>query len=601
MWRGGGGGGGGRDGWDKPVSKEYAERVSSEAQSRIRKKLGYAFSPETLQMVASSGLAEGDDIYLGGASSQQLRAKVGTGGRVEFWHSGKLTGAMDWEALSEEQRFVLHVNKAQYAAIEAAKQNRSLPAVHRYDPDQPRDEDGKWADEGGSESDNGGSSGAEGGYERGRIGLSGREAVAAANDAKKEAEESGEYQSVGFRYLPDGEYTPGEPLNNSKVWGEDESGEPVPTDEEQDGVSTFSDWRDMETYTQYSSGYVVLVGGDSASPVRIIEPGEVMISSPTVLLTMMKKTSGGEWVIVPRTRRSTRRRVRQLSPDVRESVRMWARKSKRRGELAPWESAIVPAEVSARVARVYADHGHWAAFSWARAVEPAMDELVADLQAEIGAGLEGMKKRVAAAITAGQAVDYAALQADYVRILAPKISSIVTDAFQRVSAQIGPQFDVGLVHTKALDWAKAHAYERSKYFTEHTHKIIGNAMEKYFEAAKGMGQAELKQLLSDVLDPAFSAARVSQIAVTEVTTAVEAANQEYQEMLTEELGIPFVRTWHYTWSGNRAAAEFPCPICSEMNDKVEQDGGGFTLPNGERVDGPPAHVNCYCFTTLGPK
>ncbi len=106
--------------------------------------------------------------------------------------------------------------------------------------------------------------------------------------------ESNEYELVGWRLI-DGDVNTGDMLENSKIWIGD-----APTKNNADGVSAFSELRDMLKYAQYSSrGFTLaLIGGERG---RIFDDqeviaGEIIIRNATVLATYRRENMDCEWV-----------------------------------------------------------------------------------------------------------------------------------------------------------------------------------------------------------------------------------------------------------------------------------------------------------------
>ena len=89
----------------------------------------------------------------------------------------------------------------------------------------------------------------------------------------------------------------------------------------------------------------------------------------------------------------------------------------------------------------------------------------------------------------------------------------------------------------------------------------------------------------DLLEPAFGKARASMIATTETTRAYSRATTQYQNLLEVD-GIKTVAVW------KTAADDKTCPICRPLNGEPEG------VWEDDFPDGPPAHVNCRCWTNL---
>jgi len=96
-----------------------------------------------------------------------------------------------------------------------------------------------------------------------------------------------------------------------------------------------------------------------------------------------------------------------------------------------------------------------------------------------------------------------------------------------------------------------------------------------------MTEAQLEALIA----PAFGPVRAQMIAVTETTRAYSQASNLYQQLLAET-GFETVRVWRTRHD------ERVCPVCGPLEGVTEN----AWPPNLQ--SGPPAHVNCRCWTVL---
>jgi hypothetical protein len=136
-----------------------------------------------------------------------------------------------------------------------------------------------------------------------------------------------------------------------------------------------------------------------------------------------------------------------------------------------------------------------------------------------------------------------------------------------------------VINSAAMEWAHKYTFELVKGIDRTTRRLISNATRQFMETP-GMTVGQL----TDALAPAFGDVRAAQIAVTEVTRAYSQGTEVYQGML-KEAGIDMARVWNT--SGDEVTCEF---ICVPLDGKTEDLWGEY--------DGPPAHVNCRCWTTL---
>jgi len=81
------------------------------------------------------------------------------------------------------------------------------------------------------------------------------------------------------------------------------------------------------------------------------------------------------------------------------------------------------------------------------------------------------------------------------------------------------------------------------------------------------------------------------IAITETTRAASQATTSYKDYLAQR-GIQMQRVW------NTNADELVCTICTGQVYGVKLNGSTEDQWPAELSEGPPAHVNCRCDTTL---
>jgi hypothetical protein len=208
--------------------------------------------------------------------------------------------------------------------------------------------------------------------------------------------------------------------------------------------------------------------------------------------------------------------------------------------------------------------------------------LAAELARKLGRALSQQEKAVLEAMgfppTQLPAQFYSALGADTTgfvqEVLETNALGVAATLVGRIDISLG-----GEVYKESVRlWAKEHAYELSKYLTENTRQIVGDAVTQYLETP-GMTRAELEELLA----PAFGAQRASMIAVTEVTASITAGTRAAVEE-AEAAGLSVREVWRTQDGG--------CDeICAPLEGTYRGDGWDL---------GPPddSHPQCACWTDL---
>jgi HK97 family phage portal protein len=108
-----------------------------------------------------------------------------------------------------------------------------------------------------------------------------------------------------------------------------------------------------------------------------------------------------------------------------------------------------------------------------------------------------------------------------------------------------------------------------------------------FRTTPGMTIQDIQAAVLPLSDPM----RAKMIAITETTRAASQATTSYKDYLGQR-GIQMQRVW------NTDADELVCAICTGKVYGVDLDGLTEDEWPSELMDGPPAHVNCRCDTTL---
>jgi HK97 family phage portal protein len=220
-----------------------------------------------------------------------------------------------------------------------------------------------------------------------------------------------------------------------------------------------------------------------------------------------------------------------------------------------------------------------------KSVDDEIDADIGKMQRAIKGVLAAFHLRVAAAIAAGETVD--ALLGELRDSLFAAISRQLTDiVYRRILANSLDTivvYEPAVINQRALDWASRYTYDLVTRLTDTTRDTVRQAVER-FVSTPGMAHDDLVALL----EPAFGSVRAEMIATTEVTRAYSMATNEYQQMLSDA-GIAMVKVWN-TNNDDRV-----CPICGPLDGQPEDN-----WPS-DLEDGPPAHVNCRCTTSLKRK
>jgi len=185
------------------------------------------------------------------------------------------------------------------------------------------------------------------------------------------------------------------------------------------------------------------------------------------------------------------------------------------------------------------------------------------------------------AIVAGAAVvALDALAEALQRTVTRHLTRIVYDEVIRLAIETGLSADPAVVSQAALEWAASYGYDLVRGLTDTTRDVISRVIQQAV-STPGMTRADVTALL----EPAFGSVRARMIAITEVTRAYAQATLFYQRLLADH-GLRMTRIWQ------TAHDERVCPICGPLHDKQE------TVWAEQFPDGPPAHVNCRCWTVL---
>ena len=262
-------------------------------------------------------------------------------------------------------------------------------------------------------------------------------------------------------------------------------------------------------------------------------------------------------------------------------LRLWRKKALKRGGPCEFESEHIPAGMAKVVMDAMEQYGPEQAFSFLKqadlsGVESALKEDVTKLLAK------WQPKLVLVIERNGDTEEMLLeMQKELQALLGPRISMIVTDEGLRNAVEMGVAFDPASVSAEALSWARQYTYDLVTGLTETTRRVVKESMTSFL-STPGMTRGDLEALLQ----PAFGEYRASMIAVTETTRASNQATLMYQQQIGAETGLNMVRIWR------TANDELVCPICGPLNGQPEE------VWAKDFPQGPPAHVNCRCSTTL---
>lgn len=140
-------------------------------------------------------------------------------------------------------------------------------------------------------------------------------------------------------------------------------------------------------------------------------------------------------------------------------------------------------------------------------------------------------------------------------------------------------WDQAVIAGEAARWAVTHAGALIGDIVDHTFSLVREGVARFMRTP-GMTIGDLRR----TLEPAFGETRAQRIAVTETTRAFAAGQKLVQDELRRG-GLGLERIWR-TSNDERV-----CPICGPLEDRRESEGW-------DGMDGPPAHVNCRCWTVL---
>lgn len=150
--------------------------------------------------------------------------------------------------------------------------------------------------------------------------------------------------------------------------------------------------------------------------------------------------------------------------------------------------------------------------------------------------------------------------------------------------------DYTLVNSKAAQWASQYTFDLVKDINDTTMTALQQAIST-FANTPGMTIGDAMDMMP------FGAVRAQMVATTEITRAYATANEiSGKQMKKEYPDIPITKTWA-TNNDDRV-----CDICEPLDGMTVEIDDGFTTDEdkSEGIPEPPAHVNCRCWTIVGP-
>jgi HK97 family phage portal protein len=155
-----------------------------------------------------------------------------------------------------------------------------------------------------------------------------------------------------------------------------------------------------------------------------------------------------------------------------------------------------------------------------------------------------------------------------------------------LGTQFGIPVDTNDEQRVIQDWLSDYTPKTTDKIDQTTADRIKPIIEMY-RTTPGMTIQDLQAAVLPLSDPS----RAKMIAITETTRAAAQATVQYKDYLGER-GIQMQRVW------NTDADELVCAICTGKVYDVKLNGLTEDQWPPELMDGPPAHVNCRCDTSL---
>lgn len=262
---------------------------------------------------------------------------------------------------------------------------------------------------------------------------------------------------------------------------------------------------------------------------------------------------------------------------VLEELRRWKRKATRKGGPVEFDTEVIPTDLAELLDMALESVGLDA---WRFLKATSRADLEKRIKQIVGDVFNGALDAIIAAILMGQEPDLSALSEQLRGALQPELTRIAYDVGLAMALDIGIGFDPARLNLAAIEWSQKYVTEWVKGLTDTRRKLLRDVLKEYL-TTPGLDNAWIR----DQLKNAFGEVSAEMIAVTEITRAYSAATNEYQALL-KDAGIGMQRIW------NTSNDEKVCPICGPLNGLPEKKWAK------DYPGGPPAHVNCRCWTTL---
>ena len=171
-------------------------------------------------------------------------------------------------------------------------------------------------------------------------------------------------------------------------------------------------------------------------------------------------------------------------------------------------------------------------------------------------------------------------------VLDTELGTTMGKRIDRLGTQFSIPMETDNEQRVIQDWLGDYVPKTTDKIDQTTADRIKPIIEMY-RTTPGMTIQDLQAAVLPLSDPM----RAKMIAITETTRAASQATVQYKDYLGQR-GIQMQRVW------NTDADELVCPICTGAVYNVKLNGLTEDEWPSELSDGPPAHVNCRCDTSL---
>lgn len=171
-------------------------------------------------------------------------------------------------------------------------------------------------------------------------------------------------------------------------------------------------------------------------------------------------------------------------------------------------------------------------------------------------------------------------------VLDTELGTTMGKRIDRLGTQFSIPMETDNEQRVIQDWLGDYVPKTTDKIDQTTADRIKPIIEMY-RTTPGMTIQDLQAAVLPLSDPM----RAKMIAITETTRAASQATVQYKDYLGQR-GIQMQRVW------NTDADELVCPICTGAVYNVKLNGLTEDQWPSEVADGPPAHVNCRCDTSL---